>query len=225
MLKDELNPEIWSGDQMAPEVRRALLRIAQEFLEYLGLENIKDVTVTGSLANYNWSSHSDIDLHVIVDYAAIDENPELVKDLFIAKKSLWNDSHEVMVKGFEVECYPQDSSEPHHSSGIYSLLHQDWIVRPDRKRPTIDSGAVREKSIELMQVIDDAIGPEECDSVCIDRVKEKIKKMRQCGLETGGEFSIENLAFKVLRRNGYIAKLWDASTEKRDLELSLEAQE
>jgi hypothetical protein len=98
-------------------------------------------------------------------------------------------------------------------------------VRPDRKRPTIDSGAVREKSIELMQVIDDAIGPEECDSVCIDRVKEKIKKMRQCGLETGGEFSIENLAFKVLRRNGYIAKLWDASTEKRDLELSLEAQE
>lgn len=224
-LQDELNPDIWSGDRMRPEVRRQLLRIAQEFLEYLGIEHVEDVTVTGSLANYNWSRYSDIDLHTIVDFSTIDENVELVKDMLLAKKSLWNESHEVTIRDFEVECYPQGHDEPHHSSGVYSVLHDQWIVRPDRRKPTIDGGAVREKAFVMMRMIDDAVGPEECDSACVDRMKDKVKKMRQSGLETGGEWSVENLAFKLLRRNGYLEKLWDAAYERKGEELSLEAQE
>ena len=38
--------------------------------------------LTGSLANYNWSSFSDVDLHIIVDFSQIDENYELVKGFF-----------------------------------------------------------------------------------------------------------------------------------------------
>ena len=224
-LKDELNQDIWSGDRLRPEVRRALLRIAQEFLEYLGITQVEDVTFTGSLANYNWSSHSDIDLHPVIDFSTVDENIDLVKDMLLAKKSLWNDSHEVTVRGFEVECYPQDHSEPHHSTGVYSVLHDQWITRPNRDRPGIDGGAVREKALALMDLIDDAIGPEECDVECLDRVKEKVKRMRQAGLETGGEFSVENLAFKVLRRNGYLQKLYGTADERLDTELSLEGLE
>ena len=41
----------------------------------------------------------------------------------------------------------------------------------------------------------------------IDRVKDKIMKMRKAGLESEGEYSIENLAFKVLRRKGLLGKL------------------
>jgi hypothetical protein len=35
----------------------------------------------------------------------------------------------------------------------------------------------------------------------------KLKKYRQGGLEKGGEHSIENLVFKVLRRNDYLQRL------------------
>ena len=40
--------------------------------------------------------------------------------------------------------------------------------------------------------------------------------MRQNGLEKGGELSIENLAFKYLRNNGYIEKLKDTISNSFD---------
>jgi hypothetical protein len=49
----------------------------------------------------------------------------------------------------------------------------------------------------------------------------KIKKMRTAGLASSGEMGPENLAYKMLRAQGYIKKLYDAKTAARDLELSL----
>jgi hypothetical protein len=40
--------------------------------------------------------------------------------------------------------------------------------------------------------------------------------MRQSGLEKGGELSLENLAFKYLRNNGYIEKLKETITSSFD---------
>ena len=64
-MKDELNPKVWDGDKMKPEVRKALLKIADDYFEGLELGSevdIEDITMTGSLANYNWSKYSDVDL-------------------------------------------------------------------------------------------------------------------------------------------------------------------
>jgi hypothetical protein len=55
----------------------------------------------------------------------------------------------------------------------------------------------------------------------INKVKDKLKKYRTAGLEDGGEMSDENLVFKVLRRNGYIQKLFDFRNEYQDKKLSL----
>jgi hypothetical protein len=63
--------------------------------------------------------------------------------------------------------------------------------------------------------------PEEIIEV-INRIKEKLKRFRMCGLEKGGEFSYENLAFKFLRRSGYIKKLFDLKNKVVDLSLSLD---
>ena len=42
----------------------------------------------------------------------------------------------------------------------------------------------------------------------IERIKNKIKKMRNAGLESAmREFSIENIAFKILRRNDTLQML------------------
>jgi hypothetical protein len=55
----------------------------------------------------------------------------------------------------------------------------------------------------------------------IDKIKTRLKKFRSCGLETGGEFSYENLAFKFLRRSGYLKKLFKLKNKLIDIELSL----
>ncbi len=70
-LQKTLQPKIWteSGQKMNPRVRRNLLEIAYQFIDSFGLDVIvDDIIVTGSIANYNWSEYSDVDLHILIDY-------------------------------------------------------------------------------------------------------------------------------------------------------------
>ena len=85
--KDELNPKFWVGGKLKTNVRIRLLDIAHDFFEDLDVRWIKpkDVVLTGSLANYNWSKYSDIDLHIIVDFSEVYDKTEFVDDYFISK--------------------------------------------------------------------------------------------------------------------------------------------
>jgi hypothetical protein len=56
-------------------------------------------------------------------------------------------------------------------------------------------------------------------------IKDKIKRMRRGGLQRGGVYSTENLAFKVLRRGGYMGKLLDSVGTAYDAQRSLAEQE
>ena len=47
--------------------------------------------------------------------------------------------------------------------------------------------------------------------------------MRQCGLDEGGEWSVENIVFKVLRRNGMLDRLGDIKTVAYDKSMTLES--
>lgn len=226
-IRSELNPKLWKNDKLKADVRNNLLKIALEVIDDIGLNSsLDDITFTGSLANYNYSKHSDIDLHIILDFSAIDENETLVREFLLAKKSLWNDKHNVKIKGAEVEIYFENIGDPHHSTGIYSVLNNVWIKKPTPTKPetVIDFYAVMQKADDLISQIDYVISlPSGKKLETIETLKAKIKRMRKCGLETGGEYSVENLAFKVLRNEGHIARLWDASVKEKDYSLSIES--
>lgn len=234
-IQDVLNPEIWNtlddgSYQMKDEVRSSLLEIAEEFVDFLGLDIfVSDITMTGSLANFNWSEFSDIDLHIMYDFTEAGEQKELYKELFKLKKTLFNSTHNIKVKGYEVEVYVQDSSEPHFSTGVYSVMFDEWINKPSKESVTIDEEVLKNKSNQWMEIIDTVIDnaeDEELDNALeiIEQVKDKLKKYRSCGLEKEGEYSYENLVFKFLRRNGYIQKLFDFTNELVDKRLSLEQE-
>ena len=87
------------------------MEIANDFIDGLPFNvTIQDVRFTGSLANYNWSKYSDIDLHIVVDFEELDDNKELVKEMFDAKRLRWNEHHDIKIKGYEVELYVEDDS-------------------------------------------------------------------------------------------------------------------
>ena len=234
-IKDELNPEIWtnpdspSDTKMKEEIRLQLIEIADKFIEFLGYDIfVQDITMTGSLANYNWSEYSDIDLHIMYDYKESGPEEELFKDLFKLKKTLFNSTHDITVKGYEVELYVQDTNEPHYSTGVYSVLYNEWIEEPEQENVSIDTDVIKGKVEQWQDMIDTVIedvekGDEDLESSIekIDKLKDKIKKYRQCGLEDEGEYSYENLVFKFLRRNGYIQKLFDFQNDLLDKSLSL----
>lgn len=227
--QEDLCREIWDeNDQLIPEVRKQLKKIAIKFIESIDLKApIKDIIFTGSLANYNWTKTSDIDLHIVIDFDDVDENTEFVRDYFDIQKALWGLKHDINVKGHEVEIYVQNQEEEHHSSGVYSIRDGEWIEKPDKKKVEVDKDSIRKKAQAIADMInalpgikDDEEREEEAESI-----KEKIRKMRKTGLSSAGEYSVENLAFKTLRNGGYLEKLSDAKINAFDQALSLDEGE
>jgi len=234
-VKDTLNPEIWENyddvenSKMKEIIRDGLLDIANNFIEFLGFDIfVQDVTMTGSLANFNWSEFSDIDLHIIYDFKESGEQEELFKELFNLKRTVFNSQHDITVKGYEVETYVQDMTEPHMSTGVYSVLYDEWLTQPKPERVEIDKDKIESKAQNWMDIIDSTIEEIKSEKNLessikkLDSVKDKIKKFRNSGLERGGEYSYENLVFKFLRRNNYIQKLFDNKNEIIDKTLSIQ---
>jgi predicted nucleotidyltransferase len=227
--KDSLSSVIFDTSDgeffMRDEIKKRLLEIADDFIEFLGIEFfIHDIILTGSLANYNWSNYSDVDLHILIDFKETDYKLDILKEFFDSKKNLWNKNHNIKIKKYDVELYVQDVDEKHLSSGVYSVLHDKWLVEPEKSNPKIDDRKIIEKGDEYSTQIDDLISKSkggEDVSEEIDELKDKIKRFRQCGLDDGGEYSYENLTFKLLRRNGYIEKLINLKSEVADKKLSI----
>lgn len=230
-LKNELNPEVWNDeDHLREEVRSKLIVIAEDFFEDLDIPwaELEDIRFTGSLANFNWSKYSDIDLHLVVNYSLVDENEDFAEAYFMARKNLWNNDHDITIHGFDVEVYVENAGEAHVSSGIYSVMMGDWVKKPVLGNPTIDKEAVKKKAKVLVRLIDDLVTKRFEDKDYegtikgSERMSEKLKKMRQCGLDKSGEYSVENLTYKILRRNGYLDKLRDTKLDAYDALMTIE---
>ena len=181
---------------------------------------IDDIRLTGSLANYNYSQHSDIDLHIVINFSNISGDIDLVRGFFASKRIVWNRKHDITVKGYEIEVYVEDLSEEHYSTGVYSITNDEWVVKPSSEKPTLDLDAATKKADHLKGEIDAAVESSQ-KLADLKRMKGKIKRLRRCGLESGGEYSIENLAFKMLRSAGYLKKLNDAYVREYDRSYSL----
>lgn len=216
----ELNPKIWQGGRLDGKVRLKLLEIARAFVDFVGIDlDVEDYTITGSNANYTWTNYSDLDLHVIITGTPTDEQ----RELFTAKKALWGEQHNITIKSLPVECYVQGSEEPHHSTGVFSLLDNKWLVEPKKVKPSIDDSAIEAKKDAILAVIEHALLSKDLEK--LRAVKDKITKMRKAGLERAGEWSVENLVFKVLRNLGLIDEITEKIRELEDQELSLEHQD
>jgi predicted nucleotidyltransferase len=227
--KDSLNPKVWNeDDSLNSEVRDKLLEIAAEFVEFLSVPIVvEDVIFTGSLANFNWSEFSDVDLHIVADFSQFDEELlELYQELFKVKKTMFNSDHDIKIFEYEVELYVQNEAEAHFSTGVYSVLNDEWIQKPVKEDKKIDVEILKDKINSWMSKIDTVINnssPENLEESkdYIKNIKEKLKKYRSSGLKKEGEYSYENLVFKYLRRNGYIDKLFKLENDLLDQELSL----
>jgi DNA-binding Lrp family transcriptional regulator len=223
-VKDELNPKIWDNFKIDDEVREDLLKIAEDFYASTDLEaDVEDIILTGSLANYNWSEkYSDYDLHILIDFTDVNDVVELVKKYVDSAKSVWNKEHDIKIKGYEVEVYIQDISEPHKSTGVFSLLNNKWNVKPVEFDFEPDEDMIAEKGKSVMMMVDELeeqVDEDKYDAF-IEKVKkvwEKVKNYRKSGLESeGGELSMGNLVFKFLRRNNYITKIMDMKKRAYD---------
>lgn len=223
-----LNPKFWTDKELNEKIAKRLTKIAQDFVAGLEIEaDPEDLRFTGSLANYNWSKYSDIDLHIIVDFSKIDDDIDVVKSFFDAVRMRWNDTHDIKIHGYEVELYVENAGESHRSSGIYSIFENKWIVEPNPESVDIDIPLARKKSDGITTQVNMlhhiiAKGKYKAALKSIERIKRKIRRMRKAGLNSEQqEFSAENIAFKILRREDILQKLNDLKYDAYDKLMSM----
>ena len=220
---DELNPNLWDGQRLRPEVKDQLLIIAKDFLEELGVNDldVKDITVSGSNAAYSYTPYSDLDLHILVDMSDMD-NDEIYRELFNAKKIIYNDTHNITIHGVPVELYVQDAREPVVSLGEYSILQDEWLRIPTKRRANLDQTATKQKYEKLLDIIKRTLKSK--NILQVSKVIQKIKQYRKAGLDVGGEFGPENLAYKILRKQGLIDKLYQLRDKLHSEKLTIEEE-
>jgi predicted chitinase/predicted nucleotidyltransferase len=215
---------------MVPKVRETLLEIANDFIEFLDVDIlVSDVVMTGSLANFNWSNYSDVDIHIIVDFNQFSEKTKpLYEELFRLKKTIYTTKQDIKIFGYDVELYVEDENidKDVKNIAIYSVMYDEWISEPKKDSIKFNQNSVTEKAKQWMKIIDgvyENIQDEDIETAkkLIQKYVEKIRKYRQCGLESDGEYSEENLVFKILRRNGYLEKIRDMKNKLVDKRLSL----
>jgi len=233
---DELNPKFWDRYKKKDGevkwvfdslVRKKLLKIAKDFYEkfddILGTTPIDDIQLTGSSANYTYTSKSDLDIHVLIDLNKIKAPKKVTKAAVDGVRFIWNLRHDIVMRGHDVELYIQDTKEPHVASGLYSLKENKWIKKPKFNPPDIDDQDVNKKFEGIVSDLNKLESklilipdlPKDAKELYdrLLKLKEKIQKMRKEGLSDGGELSIGNLAFKKLRNEGYIEKLIDLASK------------
>lgn len=227
-MNKTLNSEIWNDMKLHKDIRTTLLKIARDYIDSLDIKvKLKDITFTGSLANFNWSKHSDVDLHIIIDLGQI-EHKTKIKDLLDIKTDSWNAKHNITIKGYDVELYLQLHDQEHHSTGVYSVLHDNWVTKPKFREVSINKKQITKKYNKIADTFNDIQADYKKHKDYLDIVnrlealRDKIKKMRTAGLETKGEFSTENIVFKLIRRNDIMGKLKDLLTKAYDKSVSID---
>lgn len=223
-IKNKLHPKFWPNDKLNSRVRLRLMDIADDFIDELSVNWVKpkDIILTGSIANYNWSSYSDVDIHILIDFKKVyPKNSDFVDDYFKAKKENWLRNHEdLKIFGFPIEISVEDSNEDNPSSGRYSLYKNKWIVEPnDFQDAIISQSFVKKQAAKYMSQIDKIEKELETETdlhkceKCGDKVYkifDKLKNMRNEGLESEKkEMSSGNIIYKIMRRGGYIDKIWE----------------
>lgn len=219
-IHNYLNPSIWEEDgQLRSKIRQGILDIVDEFKNYIDFElPIIDIVIVGSNASYNYTSNSDLDIHLIVNFDNIDENKELVNNLCQSWKSLFNKSYDIMLGGQPVEMYIEDMETSTNSNGIYSVIQDRWLKYPEPIE--IPEFNIDRELEEVKVEIDDALNSNNYDEV--SRIIDWLYYQRKLALQLEGEFSVGNLIFKAIRNEGLLDKLKEEKLRLRSEELTVE---
>ena len=215
---DQLNPKLWDGDQLRPEVKIKLLQIADKFKEFVELDiPVLDIHITGGQVTYHYTEQSDLDLHLIVDYGKVQCDQE-VEELLDTKRLLFKEKFQINIRGIPVEPGTEDINRPTVSSA-WSLKTNSWIREPKNYSGKIDHENIKKQYEYWDKLIGSVL--EQNDLKSAQKVLKLLRKYRKSGLKHSGEYGVENLVYKSLRNSRVLSKLvtFIDSGDTRDLSI------
>ena len=227
-LHDCLNIKIWDEENnLRPIVRDRLLQITKQYAEdseVLNYNDILDAEIVGSNASYNYTSQSDLDLHLVVNMENLSCDPALFQLACNAEKINFNKYYDIKVKGIDVELYVEDVKSCTASNGIYSVFKDEWIKFPAKiEVPSFEDDAGYNTLLSEYKTKAEALLEPDTSAEDIDNYINSLYTLRRSGIMTDGEFSQGNFIFKEIRNLGLLDELKDMLKDIRSKELSVES--
>ena len=215
---DKLNPALWQGENLLPDVKSALVKIAEDFKKYIDIPfDVEDLVITGGQVSYYYTKHSDLDLHLVVDFNSVDCDREAA-ELFDTKRLLYKNRYSITVKGIPVELYVEDERYPAVSSS-YSLFSNSWLKRPTMQNDTIDLKEIERMSAVWQKIIDAILTSNDVKTA--KKTLDLLRNYRKLGLKQTGEYGVQNLVYKTLRNSKTLEKLITFIDDMHEKDLSI----
>lgn len=227
-----LNPKIWlPNNTMDPAVRRTITAIAMDFIGYMhaiGFQitrnDILDIVIYGSNANYFYDKSSNIDVYILADLDAIQEKYKEI-DFFTLYKSLlhtWRRQFQLHIRGLHIDLSLENISKPKHGPGwwrsgpAYSIIHNKWIhelVRLDKKTLREYRRLARQHVREVLAQARDIVA----SNGRLDEFVRLQQKLRDDAMRANCPQPLvpETMAYKMLRGSGLFRRLLMTSSQRR----------
>ena len=227
-LHDELNPIIFDeSNKLRPLVRKSLLRVISKYIEsseIISMSDVIDAQLVGSIASYNFTPYSDLDVHLVVNMEAVSCDPALFQLACNAERSNFNKNYDITIKGIEIEMYVEDVKASTASNGIYSLYKDEWIKFPQKITvPNYDSDEEYIALLDKWKSLAETVLGSANEAQQVQDYINNLYNLRRTSIMTEGEFGKGNLVFKEIRNLGLLDKLKEKQYELSSKELSLES--
>ena len=222
-IHDTLNPKLWDvqASMLLPEVREKIVEICRAFEQYIHVPvQILDIQLVGSNASFNYTEHSDLDVHIMTNFEVYGKDDVIAKAFFEAKKSQFNRETDIKIHGIDVELYVQDVRSVTASNGIYSVCDNEWIKEPKPIKSATKHNTNKEVQ-KWAKRINQVLASGDYDE--INNTLSALYLMRTNSIAVDGETGKGNQIFKDIRNLGYLSKLKDALMRAMSRELSLES--
>ena len=220
-VHDTLNPKLWTTDnRLQEDVKQHLLDIVEQFKTTCDIPlHIADIRIVGSQASFNYTTHSDLDLHIVSNFSIVDCDKEILQTAYNSIKTRFNSEYSITIRDIDVELYVEDIESGIQSNGIYSVKFDKWVKFPKKLTdiPQVDVSAELDQwTSKINTAVDNS------SSQTIEKLIDELYLIRKNSLETDGEYSAGNILFKEVRNVGLLDKLKDAYKDSRSKELTLE---
>jgi hypothetical protein len=215
---DELNPKLWAGKKLLPDVESALIKIAQDFKKFIDVPfDVVDLRITGGQVSYFYTKHSDLDLHLVADYSSVVCDREAA-ELFDAKRLLYKNRFDITVKGIPVELYVEDLDHPAVSAS-YSIMKRQWITSPSQNPNDIDQEEIKRMSAVWQKIIGHVMTSNDAETA--KKTLDLLRNYRKLGLKRTGEYGTANLVYKTLRNSKSVETLTNFIDQEHEKNLSI----
>ena len=216
---------------MDPAVRRVIVSIAMDFIDYMHAigfnitrNDILDIVIYGSNANYFYDKDSDIDVYILANLDEIQEKYKEI-DFFTLYKSLlhtWRRQFKLQIRGLHIDLSLENINKPKHAPGwwrsgpAYSIMHNKWIHELVR----IDDKTLREYRKLAKQRVKTVLTQAREVVASNGRLDEFVRlqqKLRDDAMRNNCPQPLvpETMAYKMLRGSGLFRRLLMTSSQRR----------